>query len=168
MKYSDFVGWNDYTHPTWECMDYAKAQIAKKGKKISDYYDAGQTIQIYTATSGANKPAARNAVGYIITTLQNGDPVLVGVDNKSGSSNPQTDNTTDHFIVIVGTGTDAKGNYFTFYDNASGDPNQGASPNNKLYYSSSTGLITGKSQTSYASNPPHYDYIVTMIRKNKK
>jgi hypothetical protein len=118
---SDFVGWDRDSHPSWECMDYAKAQI----------------------------------------------PVIVGVDDQPGSPNPNTDNTTDHFIVIVGTGIDINGTYFTFYDNASFYPTQGASINNKLYYNPSNGLITGKSQTAYANDPKLYDYIVTQIRKSK-
>ena len=96
--------------------------------------------------------------------MGNGIPVIVGVDDKPGSANPQTDNTTDHFIVIVGTGSDANGNYFTFYDNASGFASQGTNINNKLYYNPLTGLISGKSQTDYAI---FYTYTVTMIRKSK-
>lgn len=164
---SDFVGWNRILHPTWQCMDYAKAQIAKKGYRISNYFDIGQTIQIYTNANGADKNAAKNAVGYLISSLQRGIPIVVGVDDQVGSPNPNTDNTTDHFIVIVGSGSDANGIYFTFYDNASGDPTQGASINNKLYYNSLTGLITGKSQTDYAKASNRYDYIVTMVRKSK-
>ena len=164
---SDFVGWNRGIHPNWQCMDYAKAQIAKKGYSISDYFATGQTIQIYTAANGIDKNAAKNAAGYLISALQRGIPVIVGVDEQAGSPNPNTDNTTDHFIVIIGMGTDANGIYFTFYDNASGDPSQGANTNNKLYYNPSTGLITGKSQTDYAKASFRYDYKVTMIRKSK-
>lgn len=165
---SDFVGWNRRLHPEWECMDYAKAQIAKKGYSISNYFASGQTIQIYTAANGINISAAKNAVGYLISALQRGIPVIVGVDNKAGSPNQKTDKTTDHFIVIVGTGSDTDGRtYFSFYDNSSGNAIQGANRDNKLYYNSSTGMITGKSQTDYANNPLHYDYIVTQIRKSK-
>lgn len=163
----NFVGWNNSLHPTWQCMDYAKAQIAKKGYSISNYSDAGQTVQIYTEANGVNKNAAKNAVGYLISALQRGIPIIVGVDDEAGSPNPNTDNTTDHFIVIVGTGSDTNGTYFTFYDNASGDPNQGADTKNKLYYDPSTGLISGKSQTVYAKSSNRHDYIVTMIRKSK-
>ena len=92
--------------------------------------------------------------------------MIVGVDDQSGSSNPATDNTTDHFVVIVGMGTDATGKYFTFYDNASGDVTLGASPNNKLYYNPTTGKITGQSQTPYAISSPR-NYTITMMRKSK-
>lgn len=64
-------------------------------------------------------------------------------------------------------GQDTSGKYFLFYDNASGLPNQGASLNNKLYYNSQTGKISGQSQTSYAQNPKRHEYIITQIRKSK-
>ena len=104
---------------------------------------------------------------YLKYALSNGIPVIVGIDNHVGSPNPNTDNTTDHFIVIVGMGSDTNGKYFTFYDNASGIASQGANPNNKLYYNLSSGKITGSSQTDYAQNTGYYNYILTMIRKSK-
>jgi hypothetical protein len=161
---SDFVGWGT---PGIErnCMSYAKAQIAKKGYKISNYFTTDQTIQLYNSATGENPSAVKEGIGYLISALSRGIPVIVGVDDTPGSSNPQTDNTTDHFIVIVGMGTDSKGNYFTFYDNASGHSNQGTNPNNKLYFDSSKMQLTGRSQTDYAS--VLRDYIVTMIRKSK-
>lgn len=70
----------------------------------------------------------------------------------NGSPNPQTDNTTDHFVVIVGMGSDVNGDYFTFYDNASGRKpfaSYGASSENKLYYYSSLNMIKGSSNTYY-------------------
>lgn len=162
---TDFVGWGASGITPPNCMSYAKAQIAKKGFKISNYGDPGQTIQVYTAANGVNQNASKNGVGYLLSALQRGIPVIVGVDDQNGSSTPQTDNTTDHFIVIVGAGSDSNGMFFTFYDNASGDPVKGANPNNKLYYDPSTGLIKGRSQTPYAA--PLRDYVVTMIRKSK-
>lgn len=164
LPISDFVGWG-YPGIDRNCMDYAKAQILKKGYRISNYWVQGQTIQVYTAANGVNLPQTKNGVGYLLSALQRGIPVIVGVDDKLGSSNPDTDKTTDHFVVIVGSGTDALGNYFIFFDNASGNPAQGASPNNRLYYDSVTGLIKGRSQTDYAISLN--DYIVTMIRKSK-
>ncbi len=162
---SNFVGWGA-PGISKNCMDYAKAQIAKKGYKISNYYVSGQTIQIYTESGGVNQNSVKDGIGYLISALQRGIPVIVGVDDQSGSSNPATDNTTDHFVVIVGMGTDATGKYFTFYDNASGDVTLGASPNNKLYYNPTTGKITGQSQTPYAISSPR-NYTITMMRKSK-
>jgi hypothetical protein len=159
---SDFVGWL-YPGIDQNCMSYAKAQIAKKGYGISNYFSS-ETIQIYKSSTGVDQASSHKGVGYLLSALQRGIPVIVGVDDQPGSSSPLTDQTTDHFIVIVGSGSDSGGNYFRFYDNASGDPDQGASDSNKLYYNSSTGKITGTSATSYASG---LTYTVTMIRKSK-
>ena len=60
--------------------------------------------------------------------------------------------------------SDNNGNYFTFYDNASGSSSLGASPSNKLYYNSTTGTISGTSATPYASG---LTYTITQIRKSK-
>lgn len=164
---SEFIGWN-YSGINRNCMDYAKAQIAGEGYQISNYFNGnGQTIQIYTSQNGVDTQAVENAISYLIYALDNGIPIIVGVDAHSGSPNPQTDNTTDHFVVIVGMGSDANGNYFVFFDNASAHPLMGASKNNKLYYDSNSGLITGESQTGYDDSPNH-PYIVTHIRKSKQ
>ena len=96
-----------------------------------------------------------------------GLPVMVGVDDAPGSPLGNPDFTTDHFVVIVGSGTDANGNYFQFYDNASKYPVGGANPYNRLYYDPSTGKISGASSSGYAHQPGRYNYIITQIRKNK-
>lgn len=162
-----FVGWNRSAHPNWQCMEYSKEQLRVMGYKISNYGATGQTFQIYTTQNGVNNTALTNGLNYLKYALSNNIPVIVGVDNHSGSPNPETDNTTDHFIVIVGMGQDSNGKYFQFYDNASGDPTQGANISNKLYYNSTTGIISGSSMTSYAINNGLNPYKITMIRKSK-
>lgn len=159
-----FVGWGT-PGIRRNCMDYAKAQIAKVGYQISNYYASGQTFQIYTTLGGVNNTNLSNGLSYLKHALSNGIPVIVGVDDAPGHPG-NLDNSTDHFIVIVGMGTNSNGNYFQFYDNASGNASDGASPLNLLYYDSATGIISGSSQTDYAENQP-YPYIVTMIRKSK-
>ncbi|OYQ46085.1 hypothetical protein CHX27_05070 [Flavobacterium aurantiibacter] len=163
---SAFVGWSRL-HRDWECMEYSKEQLRVMGYKISSYHAVGQTFQVFTAQSGVNQTQVVAGVKYLKYALTNGIPVIVGVDNHAGSPNPQTDNTTDHFIVIVGMGQDAGGKYFRFYDNASGAASQGTSVNNKLYYNSDTGVIEGQSQTNYAVSNGYNPYRVTMIRKSK-
>ena len=164
---SQFVGWNRSLHPTWQCMEYAKDQIAKKGYKISNYYDVGQTFQIYKEQTGVNQTELTKGLSYLKYALTNGIPVIVGVDDASGSPG-NIDNTTDHFIVIVGMGSNSTGNYFQFYDNASGDVSQGANSANLLYYNSNTGLISGRTQCSaYRDRFTTHNYILTHIRKSK-
>ncbi|WP_156907128.1 hypothetical protein [Epilithonimonas caeni] len=122
---------------------------------------------IYKEQTGVNYSELNNGISYLKYALSNGILVIVGINNKIGTSNPATDNTTDHFIVLVGMGQDSLGKYFSFYDNASGYPIQGASTFNKLYYNSISGKISGQSVTDYAQTPPHHEYIITQIRKSK-
>ena len=167
---SDFIGWG-YPGIERNCFSYAKAQIAKKGYTVSNYFNnAGQTIQIYTELNGVNRSELSKALSYLTYALKNGIPVVVGVDNKSGSPNQQTDSTTDHFIVVVGMGTDSKGKYFQVFDNASSmSPEDfGASSENKLYYDANKGIITGRTKTPFSQNSNYNPYIITMIRKSKR
>lgn len=163
---NNFIGWGA-TGIRRNCMDYAKAQIALKGYQISSYFNnGGQTIQIFTSQNGVNFSELQKGLNYLNYALTNGIPVIVGIDDlPNQTKNPDTDNTTDHFVVIVGMGSDINGNYFTFYDNASSLEIQGASSQNKLYYDSQTGLISGNSETNYAEG---LTYTITMIRKSKR
>lgn len=114
---SQFVGWRTPGIKR-NCMDYAKAQIAKNGYQISNYGSAGQTFQIYTEQNGVNNSNLTKGLSYLKYALSNNIPVIVGVDDDPGHpGNP--DNSTDHFVVIVGMGSNSNGNYFQFYDNAS-------------------------------------------------
>ncbi|WP_165764405.1 S8/S53 family peptidase, partial [Flavobacterium aurantiibacter] len=163
---ADFVGWNRGLHPSWQCMEYSKEQLRLAGFKISAYFSPGQTFQVYTAQNGVNLTQVTNSINYLRYALTNGIPVIVGVDNHSGSPNPLTDNTTDHFVVVVGMGQDSNGKYFRFFDNASGDVAKGTSYLNKLYYNPLTGIFSGTSQaTPYSEG---LTYTLTMVRKSKR
>ena len=163
----NFIGWG-YGNIPENCMDYAKAQIATSGYQISNYFNQNnQTLQIYTEQNGVDQNKLVEGLSYLKYALQNNIPVIVGIDLKVGTANLPTDKTTDHFVVLVGMGSDTNGNFFRFYDNASGLPSKGADPSNKLYYNQTSGKLEGKSATTYGSSPNHHDYIVTQIRKSK-
>lgn len=176
ISVQDFVGWGT-PGISENCMDYAKAQIGKLGYSISNYYqDDGfgisQTFQVYRKGI-ANPSELKKSISYIGYALGKGIPVIVGVDNKAGSSNPRTDETTDHFVVIVGMGSENGKNYLIYYDNAFGDASLGTHSANKFYYDE----INGVMKNTIKSNPPYetsyygrlleYDYIMTMVRKSK-
>ena len=146
------------------CLILVKGQIAITGVRDLGY---GSAYKVFDSQGGPYADVAENGVEYIITKLKSGKPVVVGVDNRVGSPSSQNaDGKTDHFVTIVGAGEDAAGKYFTFFDNATNLVNKGANVNNKLYYNSATGLITGKSATT-PSKPKYYDYKVTQMWKNK-
>lgn len=70
-------------------------------------------------------------------------------------------------MVVVGMGNDKKGNYFTVYDNASGAKQEGASPENKLYYDEEKNTISGRTNTGY-SQGGEKDYTVSQVRETKE
>lgn len=147
------------------CLVLTQEQIGKAGLRDLGYSSSYKT---YTESNGVNSAQAKAGVDYIISKLKIGDPVIIGVSYKAGSPAGNPDQTTDHFIVITGSGSDANGNYFTFFDNATNLASKGASPNNKLYYNSSTGLIQGRTSVTYNSGIQLPQYTVTQIRKNKR
>lgn len=159
--------WIPLSNPNANCFTLAKQQLAKKSYQISTYYAPGQTFQIYTEAGGANSTMALVGVGYLFHALENGIPVIVGIDNRPGDpGNP--DQSTDHFVVIVGAGSDSKGYFFRFYNNSTDWISKGAHDENKLYFDPITGKLLGKSQTAYANQPDKHDYIVTQIRKSNR
>jgi hypothetical protein len=159
------------------CLDLAKEQIAQLGYQISNYGDPGQTIQVYTEGSGVNLSNSKLAVSYLNYALSKSIPVIVGVDDAPGGQG-NADQSTNHFIVIVGMGTDSNGNFYQFYDSSTADLWDGTSNNNKLYYNSTTGFITGNTDSAYdniatqASSAGKlrsmHAYILTQVRKSKK
>lgn len=104
----------------------------------------------------------------MISSLSQKIPILIGVDNRPGAPLENRDKSTDHFIVIVGMGTDSKGKYFQFYDSSTNYPWLGASKENKLYFDTNTGKISGKTKSQYANLSGHHDFIITQIRKSIK
>ncbi|MBC6110742.1 hypothetical protein ACFOG5_16830 [Pedobacter fastidiosus] len=172
IKFDDFVP-NRYvagsTTETVNCLILAKEQMAKKGYTVSGFYvGSPQIFQTYTETGEVNLTKTKQAISYMIEKLNNGIPVLVGIDAKAGAPLANKDHSTDHFIVIIGTGTDIKGKYFQFMDSSTNWPSLGASQNNKLYFDSVTGKITGKTMSQYGIRSGRHDFIVTQVRKSIK
>ena len=118
------------------------------------------------------KDPFKQAVNYLKKALKNNTPVMCGVDNRPKS--PNKDAITDHFIVIVGMGTDEKGNYFLFYDNAVTNTKIGTSLDNKLYCYCKEHKIegVGDDRNTYIRDKKSYKkYILSRVIesiKNKK
>lgn len=163
---ADYVGWG-YPGVRKNCLDYAKAQIAKLGHAITGYGVSGQYFQLRTS-SGVNATEARKSVAYIQAALQQGKPVIVGVDYHAGS--PNADGVTDHFVVIVGSGTAPDGrHYFLFHDNAANYKNakEGASEGNRLYWNEQNATLEGTSDAMYYGATAKQYYQVTQVRKTR-
>jgi RHS repeat-associated protein len=120
-----------------------------------------------TAANGRAGDANANAsTGFAVVdqALENGNPIMVGVDYKNGS--PNVDGRTDHFIVVSSkTETLNHGavtsTTYNFFDPRTSYQNYGTSSNNQLTISNNK--MTG----SYNHGGSNYNYTVTTVRRNK-
>ncbi len=131
---------------------------------------AGRGSEILVTGTAANGRAgdananANNGVAVVDRALENGNPIMVGVDYKNGS--PNADGRTDHFIVVSsktetlnnGAVTSTTYNYF---DPRTSHQNYGTSSDNQL--TRSNNQLTG----SYNHGGSNYNYTVTTVRRNK-
>ena len=170
---SKFVGYTTdchaATHKQLNVMGYKEGfpryQIAKAQRNAKKEFISMQYF----------KDEFAKGVDYIKTALKKGIPVTDGVDNHEEITPGNPDLTTDHFVVIVGMNSDAKGNYFLFYDNA--DSSIGTSAENRLYCNCKENKLVGnadpKSRYSTITNRTTgttivLTYTVTSIRTSIK
>lgn len=158
-----FIGWG-YNN-TRNCLSLARMQIEKVGYTIGGGKNP-TNLYPYNETKGVNKEQTEKAIDYITGALEQGIPVVVGVDDAKGS--PNTDNTTDHFVVVVGMGNDDSGNYFRVYDNATSDRTEGTSSENKLYYNPESLKIEGQKQFNNSYSESVRCYIMSQVRESQK
>ena len=171
-----------------DCHAATKAQLARMG-----YKESGKRYLIATGvypkdpketySFDYHRTEFINGVKYIKAALQKNIPVTVGIDDwddrikkklkaqgKKIYVNP--DGITDHFIVIVGMGTDEIGNYFLFYDNATNLPGVGVSNQNRLYCDCTKPTLSGKAdlRNPYFVGQVGVDghYVVSTIRESVK
>ena len=115
-------------------------------KKIMDNYNCayGNSAEVFQlgieedgiyGNYGENpRENYQNAIDCIDRHLDNGRPIIVGVDYTEGS--PNVDGTTDHFVVIVGRGYDKEKGmyYYTFMDTGTDNSAIGCNENNNRFY----------------------------------
>lgn len=169
-----FVGY------TTDCHTATNKQLSNAG-----YRESGKRHLIATATYPKKKEEAYTfnyhkaefnaGVEYIKKALKSGHPVTVGIDDvddrikKARKEYINPDGITDHFVVIVGMGSDSKGNYFHFYDNAVGTSKAvlevGTSAHNKLYCLCNKPALIGQTdvRSSYGNG---LTYVVSTIRES--
>ena len=139
-----------------------RSAVWAHGYRVRDYYGA--------APDGAR---AARGLALLDEYMALHKPVMVGVSHKLNllfsSKNKKTgltkyreinDGTIDHFVAIVGTGTDARGKYYRFFDVGTVNANKeaGVSPLNRLYYNIKHGYYEGRSQAL------HKNIILTQLR----
>jgi hypothetical protein len=168
-----FIGWNQpgIKH---NCFDYCKEQLRVVGRsmKSSWWGDKKMSAHIYqlylTENVAGMKKGAQprqfiNGVKYLKSALKAKTPVAAGVEDGGGS--PNADKVTDHFVVVVGMGSDGLGNYFHFYDNATGDKDEGTSDKNRLYVNCDDYMIKGTADNAYVRITEYKSYLVSQIRE---
>jgi RHS repeat-associated protein len=116
---SDYVGYGE----TGDCYSACRATAEKQGVKTTLEYGSN-AVQMFKSGTMGNNVNIEQAWGIINEQLEQGNQVIVGVDVKGEiqKSNLSTDNTTDHFVNIVGRGFDSDGRiFYEFFDNGMGN-----------------------------------------------
>lgn len=83
-------------------------------------------------------------------SLEEGIPVIVGLDWKKPNSPYNFDKVTDHWVIIVGRGVDDDGVYYTYFEVAQSNENgekKGTSREYNRFYKTSEGYLQGKNKT---------------------
>ena len=152
-----------YANHGENCFNAAEAQLTLAGVSQTGPNNAINTLVNNTAlTADPHGGAIR-----IQTELNNGNPVMVGVEQtRSNGTIPNVGNRnalTGHFIVIRSVNVAANGSVtFNYLDNAS--TSLGKNANNNLMLNTATGGITD------GTVPPRANilqYRVTEVRKNR-
>jgi hypothetical protein len=169
IENSLYVG---YTEAGGDCHLATNKQLNNMGYKegtkryqiANAKYPKGKAVEI-----SFNKQQFNLGVAYMKKALANKIPVTVGLEDyddrfRTGYKNP--DGLTDHFITIVGMGSDAKGNYFHFFDNAHSA--SGTYLANKLYCNCEKSSLIGKADPRNTYAQKTSAYIVSTIRESVK
>ena len=117
---------------------------------------------IIVASQNGKKLIQKNkseGINYIINQLELEHPIVIGVDDDRQETY-NSDNTTEHFILIVGYGCENGKQFFRYFDPGSKDVILGTNVNNKLYVEPN--FIKGKSPGGSKT------YTIAQIRRNSK
>ena len=140
------------------------------GKELKEKYENGtfkysNVIQsIIQMPDGSFKKTGeeRKAIKYIDQQLEDGKPIVIGIDRGDAYETYNKDNSTEHFVVVTGRKTDKKGLYYRFFEVGTYESNKklkGVNPSNRLYLKDDFNLIGKKPSSSKK-------YRLTQVRKN--
>ncbi|MDR7371309.1 hypothetical protein [Flavobacterium aquidurense] len=156
--------WGDKKAQNIACWKASQQILTNSGLGSTAGYSVG-AIQMAKEVDNHTKieylsVGLKEGINYIDEQLEKSNPILVGVNhdlNYHGEKN--NDNTTDHFVVIVGRDCDDTGAFYIFYEVGTQYKKSGASDDNKLYILNNR--IEGK--TAYSSSKL---YQVAQVRRN--
>ena len=139
--------------------DSSKFQIATEDRSSDNTTNSSIYLKF-------NSEIARQSIDYINSQLEEGWPVLVGVDHTfdyklkiNGVYRNINEGTTDHFIVIVGRKSIGSNLYYIYYEVGTHNKEKGESDDNKLLLGDDFSLRREMKNKTY---------IVTQVRRNKK
>ena len=176
VQTDQFIGWG-HEGVAENCFQYTWKQIKdmgydlkspgwKKGSKMSpDIHQLFLGQKVAGLFAGYWSVAFIKGVNYLKQAMKDKIPVMVGVDDGPGS--PNADKVTDHFITVVGMGSDDNGKFFRFYDNATSSVSSGTSADNKLYCNTDEPSLKGSGPNDYIQGTADQAYKVTQIRESK-
>lgn len=109
---------------TYECADYSRLQVKQGG---GDYTAVGakNRVDMYlnSRTTDKSRYDLQKGVDTIIENLKEGKAVMAGVMHSPNVTTQEEDHankSSNHYVTIVGMGTDDEGAYFSYYDNFTG------------------------------------------------
>ncbi len=158
--------WSDLP-PKKACYDTCKEILKLYGLKEGSGTRGNNNINVIQTVKEVNgKIVVKNAklgTMYLDNQLKKGNPILIGVRYAYKPKEYNYDKTTDHFIVIVGSGCEAGKVFYRYFEVGTYTKNKevnGINPNNKMYLQKD-GTIVGKSPQGTK------EYTISQVRKNK-
>lgn len=117
-----FLGWEVSRSSNHEqCADYSRLQVEQGSNGKYTAVGSKKRIDMYIDSRQVDKSKydLQKGIDVIIENLKEGKAVMAGV--KYGSHDTNNPNAaTNHYVTIVGMGTDGEGVYFSYYDNFTG------------------------------------------------
>lgn len=159
-----FVAWG--TNGVKNCLELCKMILKKYG--LNNY---GNSINVYQLKIEKNNKLEyygdnqienyKNAINCIDNHLDNGRPIIVGVNYVINRK--INEGTTDHFVVIYGRGYDGTNYYYNYYEVGKSDVKKGYNDetNRFIYNPTTPDLYDDKSNMN---NGCRFD--VTQVRPN--
>ncbi|MFN7331559.1 MAG: RHS repeat domain-containing protein, partial [Flavobacterium sp.] len=106
-----------------ECADYSRLQVQQGRGEGDDYTAVGANdrVDMFVKSGGdKSKLDVQKGVDTIIENLKEGKAVMAGVMYDAEKETGNANSATNHFVTIVGMGTDDEGAFFSYYDNFTG------------------------------------------------
>ncbi|MFO0322313.1 MAG: hypothetical protein ACK504_07795, partial [Bacteroidota bacterium] len=147
--------------PNWKaCFTTCQKILSNNG--VKNPAPRNLAIQMTTenfARNGLNiSPTANQGLDAINQSLRNGAPIIVGVNHTFG--NGYNEGTTDHFVIINGSGHNQQGRlYYKFFDVGTERQKMGTSTMNRLYLQNNN-TLSGVTQYNQRR------YTVSQVRPN--